>query len=73
VKKAMLRVQHRVAPRPKQCPICKKPVTKADFDGKKAKCARVARRSELGLRWQHLDCKSDDARRKRKSLPRSHG
>jgi hypothetical protein len=63
---AMRRVQHRVAPRPKQCPICRKPVTKADFDGNKAKYARVARRSELGLRWQHLACKSGGGR------PRSH-
>ena len=51
-------VQHRVAPRPKQCPICKKPVTKADFDGKKATYTHVPERKELGLRWQHLACKS---------------
>ena len=51
-------VQHRVAPRPKQCPICKKPVTKADFDSKKATYTHVPERKELGLRWQHLACKS---------------
>ena len=51
-------VQHRVAPRPKQCPICKKPVTKADFDGKKATYTHVPERKELGLRWQHLASKS---------------
>jgi hypothetical protein len=64
VKKSMPIVQHRVAPRPKQCPLCKKSVTKADFDGKKAKYGRVTRRSELGLRWQHLACISLDVRRK---------
>ena len=51
-------VQHRVAPRPKQCPICKKPVTKADFDDKKTIYTHVPERKELGLRWQHLACKS---------------
>jgi hypothetical protein len=50
------RVQQRVAARTKQCPLCRKPVTKVDFDGKKATYAHVARRKELGLRWQHLDC-----------------
>ena len=63
MKKAMRRVQHRVAARPKQCPICRKPVTKADFDGKKAKYASVARRKELGLRWQHLACRERQTRR----------
>jgi hypothetical protein len=38
---AIRRVQQRVAPRSKQCPLCKKSVTKADFDGKKAKYANV--------------------------------
>jgi hypothetical protein len=57
-------VQQRVAPRSKQCPLCKKSVTKADFDVKKATYAKVARRKELGLRWQHFDCMSRDARTK---------
>jgi len=48
----------------KQCPICEEPVTKADFDGKKATYANVARRKELGLRWQHLDCMRRHARKK---------
>jgi hypothetical protein len=38
-------------------------VTKADFDGKKAKYASVARRKELGLRWQHLACRERQTRR----------
>jgi hypothetical protein len=74
VKKAMQSVQHRVAPRPKKCPLCKKSVTKADFDGKKATYSKVARRNELGLRWQHFDCMSRDARtkgRKAGGRPRS--
>ena len=32
--KAIRRVQQRVPPRLKECAICRKPVTKADFDGK---------------------------------------
>jgi len=57
-------VQQRVAPRQKQCPLCKKSVTKADFDGKKAKYGGVAHRSQLGLRWQQLSCISRDIRRR---------
>jgi len=57
-------VQHRVAPRPKQCAICKQPVTKADFAGKKATYTHVPGRKKLGLRWQHLACKSLRVRRK---------
>jgi len=75
VKTTMPRVQRRVAPRPKQCPLCKKSVTKTDFDGKDAKYARVAHRSDLGLRWQHLACISRDVRRKGRAgggRPRSH-
>src|SRR5207237_3745999 len=75
VKTTIPRVHQRVAPRPKQCPLCKKSVTKADFDGRKVKYARVARRRDLGLRWQHLACISLDVRRKDRAAggrPRSH-
>jgi hypothetical protein len=47
-------------PTPKRCPICRKLVIKADFDGKNAKYAKVrgARRKQFrGQRWQHIDCK----------------
>jgi hypothetical protein len=63
--KAITRGQRRVAPRPKQCPLCRKPVTKADFDTMKATYANVARRKELGLRWQHLDCRQNRRHAKR--------
>jgi hypothetical protein len=35
-------------PRPKVCPLCRKPVTEADFDGNKARYTGVARRKEMG-------------------------
>lgn len=45
---------------PKRCPLCRKLVIKADFDGKNAKYARLqgaARKKVPGMRWQHIDCR----------------
>jgi hypothetical protein len=52
-----LTVQHRVAPRVKECPLCRKPVTMEHFDDKKATYARIPGLVELGLRWHHLSCR----------------
>lgn len=60
-------VQHRVRPRLKECPLCKKPVTKAQFDGKEATYAHVRGLKGLGLRWQHVTCR---ARRKKRTAVR---
>src|SRR5262249_51132916 len=44
-------------PRRQECPICRKLVTKAHFDGTKATYAHVPGLRDVGLRWQHVDCK----------------